>query len=57
MHQSTAKEQFHVHKYIFSIPNETIPSLKETDVTAKLSSLFGLILFVNLNLFSWYTIT
>lgn len=45
MHQSTAKEQFHIHKYIFSIPNETIPSLKETDVMAKLSSLLGLILF------------
>lgn len=38
MHQSTAKEQFHIHKYIFSIPNETILSLKETDVMAKLSS-------------------
>lgn len=45
MHQSTAKEQFRIHKYIFSIPNETIPSLKETDVMAKLSSLLGLILF------------
>jgi len=57
MHQSTATEQLHIYKYIFSIPNETIPSPKETDVMAKLPSLLGLILFVNLNLFSWYTIT
>lgn len=47
MHQSTTKEQFHIHKYIFSIPNEIIPSLKETDVKAELSSFSGLILFVN----------
>lgn len=39
MHQSTAKEQFCIHKYIFSIPNETIPSLRETDVKAELSFL------------------
>lgn len=38
MHQNTTKEHFHIHEYIFSIPNETIASLKETDVMAKLGS-------------------
>lgn len=46
LYQSTTEEQFHIYKYVFSIPNETIPSFKETDVMAKMASLLGLILFV-----------